>query len=143
MSLTAVMDALVGLEETISPGVLRVYRWQPANIEPPCVYNWIIPSDAKVAATMTVEDQIQMAVRIIPKPQDLDEQTAALEQYWDLARDTIDADLVEPSKSRLAGTCSQAQRTRIRNIVAEFNRIEYLGLELVIQITQQRIFSPS
>lgn len=140
MSLRTLMDALTGLEQTIDPD-LHVYRWQPANIDPPAIYNWIIPSNADIPAIGLVRDQLELAVRIIVPPQDLEEQTEAIERYWDLARDVIDGDLVEPSKSVLMPAAYMARRTRMRNINVLFNNIEYLGLELTLELELRRLFT--
>lgn len=140
-SISALMDALVGLEETIDPGNLRVYRWQPAKIETPAIYNWIVPSQADIPAINLVRDQLELAVRIVVSPSDPDEESARNERYWDLARDVIDGDLVRPSDSVLLPAAYMVKRTRSRNIVAIFNDVPYLGLELTLQCELRRLFA--
>jgi hypothetical protein len=140
MSLAALLEALVGLEETIDPN-LRVSRWRPAGIEPPHLYNWINPSPADIPAVDIVRDQVNLAVRIIVKPADIDDETASIEAYWDLARDVIDGDLVRPAESVLSPAAHMARRTTMRNISDRFNDIQYLGLELVIQAELRRRFT--
>ncbi len=134
------MDALVLLEQQIDPN-LRVSRWRPLNIDPPHLYNWIVPSPADVPAVGIARDELNVSIRIIVKPSDIGEQTAAIESYWDKARDTIDADLVIPAQSVLQPAALMARRTSMRNITDVFNQIEYLGLELVLQMELRRRFA--
>jgi hypothetical protein len=135
------MDALVALEGTIDPGNLRVDRWRPAKVDPPHLYNWINPSPAEIPAVDIVRDELNLAVRIIVKPADIQDETAKLETYWDLARDVIDGDLVRPAQSTLRTAAHMAKRTTMRNISDRFGEIQYLGLELVIQAELRRRFS--
>lgn len=138
-SLTTLMDALVGLEGTIDPN-LRVDRWRPARIDPPHLYNWIQPSPADIPAIDIVVDQVNIAVRVIVKPQDIEDETAVMESYWDLARDVIDGDLIRPAESVLRVAAHMAKRTTMRNISDRFNDVQYLGLELMIQCELRRMF---
>lgn len=139
-SLETLMDALVPLEATINPA-LTVSRWRPVNINPPALYNWIVPSPVDIPAIGVVRDQVNLSVRIIVAASDVDEQAAAIEGFWDQARDIIDADLVEPSQSVLRTAAHMCRRTTMRNITDVFNEIPYLGLELVLQCELRRRFA--
>lgn len=138
-SLQTLMDKLVELEETIDPN-LRVSRWRPARIDPPHLYNWINPSPASIPAIDIVRDELNLAIRILVKPSDIETETEAIETYWDLARDVIDGDLVRPADSVLRASAHMAKRTTMRNVSDTFNQIQYLGLELVLQVELRRNF---
>lgn len=138
--LSTFMDALVALEGTVDPK-LRVTRWQPNKVDPPHLYNWLLPSPADVPAVGIVHDRLMIAVRIIVKPSDLVEEEAALEGYFDKARDVIDADLIQPAHSTLSGAAHEVRRTTTRAIAPVFNEIPYLGLELVLQADLRRRFA--
>lgn len=141
------MDALAGpasapggLEGRIDPA-LTVHRWRPASIEAPALYNWINPSPADIPAVGIVRDELMIAVRIIVTPSDLDEQTGAIETYYDEARDVLDADLIEPSRSVLSAAALMCRRTTTRSIIDVFNDITYLGIELVLAVELRRRFA--
>lgn len=136
-SLGTFMDALVGLEATVDPN-LCVYRWRPTNVEVPAIYNWINPSPADIPAIGIVHDRLMISVRILVAASDLDEQTAAIETYYDEARDVIDADLIRPAESVLRAAAHETQRTTTRSVTDIFNDITYLGLELVLQVDLRR-----
>ena len=141
------MDALAGPVSAPGTGLegridtaLTVHRWRPVKIDPPAIYNWLTPSPADIPAVGIVRDQLMLAVRIIVSPSDLDEQTAALESYFDSARDVIDADLIEPSQSVLSAAALMCERTTTRSIVDVFNDITYLGWELMLRVQLRRRF---
>jgi hypothetical protein len=140
-SIGTFMDALVTLENTIDAANLRVDRWRPTRIEPPHLYNWIVPSPADIPAVGIVHDQFNVAVRIIVPTGEVDEITSSIESYWDLARDVIDADLIKPAHSTLSTAAHLCRRTSMRNIVDTFNQIDYLGLELSLQADLRRLFT--
>lgn len=139
--LGTLMDALVGLENTISQD-LHVTRWRPLSVDPPHLYNWLVPSPADIPAVGIARDTLELSIRIVVPSSDIDEQTAMLETYYDLARDVIDSDVIRPRESVLKTAAHKAERVRSRNILDTFNDIEYLGLELVLQVELRRTFSP-
>lgn len=133
------MDALVGLEETISDD-LTVERWRPYNPNTPLLYNWLLPSPAAIPATMTEQDTLNFAIRVVLRRTDADETGAAVEQYYDLVRDVIDSDLIQPSQSQLRSVCHFAKRTSSRTVIDTFNEIDYLAVEFTLQAELRRQF---
>ncbi len=138
-SLRVFMDALVGLERTIDPA-LSVSRWRPTKIDPPAIYNLLNPSPADIPAIGIVHDRLMIGIRIIIAASDLDEMTSTIEGYYDRARDVIDGDLIEPSRSVLAAAAHETRRTTTRSTTDTFNDIAYLGIELVLQADLRRRF---
>jgi hypothetical protein len=142
-SLASFITALTTLEATIDPGVLRVYPWRPPTIEAPAIYNWVLPSQSDIPATQIVRDTMNLSVRVVmPSSADLTEELAAMVKYFDLVRDVIDADLVQPAHSVLRGACHNARRTSSRTLTDVFNNIPYMVLELVIAAEFRRGFQP-
>jgi hypothetical protein len=135
------MDALVELEETISINNLTVDRWQPLKVNPPHIYNWLVPSPSDIPAVGIVHDRLVIAVRIVVKPRNPALQAADMENYFDLVRDTLDADLIQPSQSVLRAAAHETKRTNTRAINPMFNEITYLGLEFTLQADLRRRFA--
>lgn len=133
------MDALVGLEQTIDPA-LHVYRWRPTKIDPPALYNVLMPSPSDVPAIGIVHDRLMIGIRIVVPTSDLDEVTASIETFYDQARDVLDGDLIEPRLSVLHASAHETKRTTTRSIVDVFNDVTYLGLELMLQADLRRRF---
>lgn len=141
--LAAFMDALVGLEESADSEHLTVYRWRPVQIETPAVYNWILPSPSDIPATTVVVDTMNFAVRVVVDSSDIDEEELSAEGYFDVVRDTLDRDLIVPSKSVLNVASHETRRTTTRTLTDAFNEIPYLALELVLQAKFRRYFTPT
>jgi len=142
-SLTSFLDALTALEQTVDRGNLRVYRWRPAQIETPAVYNWLLPSPSEIPAAQIVTDTLNFAVRVVVPTSDIEQEASTVEAYFDKVRDTLDADLIEPSKSTLRTAAYRSKRTTSRTLTDGFNEIPFMALELVIQTEFRRAFSPT
>ena len=139
MSLVAFMDALVTLEQSIPITDVEFRRWQPATVNPPTLFNFINPSPSTIPATHTVIDEMNIGVRLLTDPSDVDEEQARLEGYFDAVVAVVDADLVEPSRSLLRGACHFATRRSTRQITVTINGATYLAWEFLIAAELRRI----
>lgn len=142
-SIATFMDSLVALEQTIDPVNLNVYRWRPPTISTPAVYNWLLASPSDIPATQIVRDIMNFAVRVVVLISDIDEEEASVENYFDLVRNVLDQDLIEPSKSTLRSAAYHCHRSSARTLTDTFNEIPYMCLELVIAAEFRRGFSPT
>ena len=138
-SLAVLMDNLVSLEKEIDPR-LKVYRWQPRNIEPPAIWNWMLPGGYENKDLQRHRDNLVISVRLGINHTDVDSEMALLEEMIDKVRDTIDPALWAP---RPLGAV-RAQRTDIRSALWEFwEGIPMLGAEFPIAFAVDRNFSPN
>lgn len=133
---------LAGLEETIDPRI-TVYPLRPTTISTPAIYNWILTSPATIPATMTVEDTINVAVRVVIPTGDIDDEALAGLQFADLTADVLDADLLYPAKSVLRSVVYEATRTSQRTMTDWFDSIPYLAWEFVMKATLRKVIPPS
>ncbi len=139
MGLVTFMDALVALEATIPIVDVERRRWQPATVNPPTLYNFVNPSRASIPAINTVLDELNIGVRLLTNPSDIDEEQARLESYFDALVAVIDADLIHPHSSVLRVACHYATRTSTRQITVTLNGATFLAWEFGITVELRRI----
>lgn len=138
--LATFITALTALENTIDATNLTVYQWRPVTIQPPCVYNWILASPSDIPATQTVVDTMNFAVRVVVATSDIDEEEASAAAYFDLVRQVLDRDLIEPHKSTLNQAAHYARRTTTRTLTDTFNEIPYLAMEFTVEAQFRNTF---
>jgi hypothetical protein len=141
VSLVAFMDALVLLEAEIDLPDLQRYRWQPpsGSVNPPTLYNFVLPSKSSIPATNIVVDDLRIGIRLLTNPSDVDEEQARLETYFDELVGVVDLDLIQPSTSLLRGTCHEATRTGVRQLTVTFDGATYLAWEFTIAASLRRL----
>jgi hypothetical protein len=139
VSLKAFIDALVTLEASIPITDVDRHRWQPASVNPPTLFNFVLPSRTSYPATGTVLDEINIGIRLLTNPSDVDEEQARLEDYFDALVGVVDADLIHPDRSVLRGTCHYATRTSVRQMTVSFNGATFLAWEFGITAELRRI----
>ena len=137
------ISLLAGLEATVDPEI-TVYPLRPTTISAPAIYNQIIPSPATIPALMTVEDTINVAIRIVaPSTGDFNDEAAVALKYADLTADVLDADLMYPAKSVLRTVVYKATRSSQRSLNDRFDSIDYTAWEFVVKATLRKVIPPS
>jgi hypothetical protein len=139
------MDGVQALEESINDAIdtyntdngttwdtLRVYRWRPRKIETPAVYNWMpqeSPFEQRDLARW--RDTIYLNVRVALDFVDNNEDMDGIEFYADVFRYVVDGALDQ--NRPLSGASYVALRTGMRLVSDNFDQIDYLCAEFLIE----------
>jgi len=138
-SIAKILDQLVMVEQAIDPR-LRVYRWRPANVpEFPALYNWLADSPADWPAIDSIQETLNLAVRVAVRHTDSDEEMALVEDLADRFRETIDQQL---NRRGPLGGVQYAQRNGMRNVLDRFGDITALCIEFPVAVRVERIVTP-
>lgn len=137
-SLTALMDALTGMQDLMPdlPALsslqrLRPYRWRPATVDAPCLYNMLLPSTREPMDLNRFRDNIVIATRIGQSYSDADQNMTAIELYADAYRALADANFWDGSRPprpiALASTWSM--RNTMQSFSDAFGEMTLTGIE--------------
>lgn len=142
-SIVIVFDELVALEETIDSD-LRVYRLQPDQIEPPAIFNWILPTKTSIPDNWSIEDDFRVAATIVVPGGHMGH-AASLLTYADRFREVVGPALVASvlnGTKPLNGATRRAQINRWGGVSETFNGVPLVGIQFELGI-QLAIHTPS
>lgn len=140
MSLAAVMDALVALEETAVGSaaptpILNVYRWWQPNMSLPAVWHWLSPGRTEHESLCTIEDLLNIDVVVGVDPRrHAGKDMVALEEALEAIREPLDSSLY--SRSPLGGVTGgqRAKRNGMRTQIETVSQLGVLCLVLPIEV---------
>lgn len=119
---------------------LRVYRWQPRGVpQAPCVWNWLLPSQATPMDVRRLRDTINLSTTVAIEHTDEDVENARLERYVDAYRDVVDPLLWTPRRQlTLQGTAWRAQRTTMQTAPVQVGGVQLLAVVFNMQFDVDR-----
>lgn len=134
--LATFFEDLQTLHATIDPN-LRAYRIRPrGQIDPPCVYATITDETFERMDTVHGQDELTVPVRLAVHRTDTEEEVDELLRFVDLYREVMDVALWT---SDLPGDAEECRRMGMRQVVENFNGVDYLCVEFPIRVRLTRL----
>lgn len=139
------MDELVVLEEQVKAQYetdhgekLRVYRWRPNGLpQLPACWNQMVPSTFEPTAVGRWTDTVRIAARVGVRHTDPSAEQQRIEWLTDTFREIVDPALA-PTVDPIGGV-RKAERVSMGLALDEFNGVDLLCMEFIIQATLDRI----
>lgn len=112
---------------------LRVYRWRPTSqVQVPCVFNWLMPSQTEKVDECTIRDKVRLQVVVLVRHTENRSDMGKLEDYLDAIREPLDAELYTTGRDPLG--LRIARRTGIVPVVEQLNEITYPGMAYQLEL---------
>lgn len=142
MTLTAAIDGLLAVEQTITPAgyTLEVYRWWEPHLQPPCLWNEL-PGGSRTERRdqCRVEDLLRIDVVMVGPPSpDHGREMLGLEDCADQAIAALDQALAQPSP--LAGRVASGRRLGLSTGSERLGAETYLSFRIPLELRVVRTY---
>lgn len=138
-SLRVAMDALCALEAQINDRIpdpvrkLAMYRWRPQEMpDLPALWNWMPEAPEDKLSNAHLRDKLDLRIQVGIEHTNVDEQMAAVEDYFDIVGQVVGQALQQPAP--LDETVNSADIKGARTVLDRFNQIDLLCIEFRLEL---------
>lgn len=129
------LDRLVEIEAEVRRAFpeMRGYRWRPTSqVQVPCVFNVLVPSQVELVDPCTVRDILRVQVVVLARHTENRVDMGRLEEYLEALRTQLDDELYTHGRNPLG--LRTARRTGVLPVNERFNEIIYPGLAFQLEL---------